>query len=99
MDGVVKDEEQTVTLAKQLATSFIIRGAQLSVVRRLDSRYVVRAHKELIREAVQRVSSLDKTTGAKHKGTSKKRMSVAVGFFRAMVPLLKGMESRDALAM
>lgn len=92
MDGVVKDEEQMVGLAKQLATSFLIRGAQLAVVRRLDSRFVVKTHKELLQEAIKNVSAYE-------RGKNKKRSGVAVSFFRAMVPLLKGVESRDALAM
>ena len=41
MDAVVQDEEQMAGLAKQLATSFLICGVQLAVMRRLDSRYVI----------------------------------------------------------
>ena len=92
MDGVVKNEERMVSLAKQLATSFLIRGAQLSVVRRLDARYVAKTHKELLHEAIKHVS-------ASEKSKQKKRLGVSVSFFRGLVPLLKGVESRDALAM
>ena len=42
IDAVVKDKERMVGLAKPLTTSFLIRGAQLAVVRRLDSQYHVR---------------------------------------------------------
>ena len=92
MDAVVKDEERIVGLAKQLATSFLIRGAQLAVVKRLDSRYVVKTHKDLLQEAIKNVSTYEKSK-------NKKRLTVSVSFFRALVPLLKGVESRDALAM
>ena len=92
MDAVVKDEERMVGLAKQLATSFLIRGAQLAVVKRLDSRYVVKTHKELLQEAIKNVSAYEKSK-------NKKRLSASVSFFRALAPLLKGMENRDALAM
>lgn len=97
MDGVVKNEERTVALAKQLATTFIVRGAQLAVVRRLDGRCVVQIHKDLLREAVKRVSACDKAQGQGSK--NRKRLTVTVAFFRGMVPLLKGVENRDALAM
>ncbi|KAF8558607.1 hypothetical protein OG21DRAFT_1504012 [Imleria badia] len=92
MDAVVKDEERMVGLAKQLATSFLVRGAQLAVVRRLDSRYVVKTHKDLLQEAIKHVSAYEKSK-------NKKRLSLSVSFFRALVPLLKGVESRDALAI
>lgn len=92
MDAVVNDEERTIGLAKQLATSFLIRGAQLAVVRRLESRYVVKTHKDLLQETIKNVSAYEKSK-------NKKRLSVSVSFFRALVPLLKGVESRDALAM
>ena len=92
MDAVVKDEERMVGLAKQLATSFLVRGAQLAVVRRLDSRYVVKTHKDLLHEAVKHVSTYEKSK-------NKKRLDVSVSFFKALTPLLKGVESRDALAM
>lgn len=92
VDAVVKDEEHMVGLAKQLSTSFLIRGAQLAVVRRLESRYVVKTHKDLLQEAVKNVSAYEKSK-------NKKRLSASVSFFRALVPLLKGVESRDALAM
>ncbi|KAJ3515607.1 hypothetical protein NLJ89_g1655 [Agrocybe chaxingu] len=37
LDGVVRDETNAVQLAKLLSTCFIVRGNQLSVLRRLDS--------------------------------------------------------------
>ncbi|KAF8452670.1 hypothetical protein L210DRAFT_3639153 [Boletus edulis BED1] len=92
MDSVVKDEERMVGLAKQLATSFLVRGAQLAVVRRLDSRYVVKTHKDLLQEAVKNVSAYEKSK-------NKKRLGLSVSFFRALIPLLKGVESRDALGI
>ena len=92
MDTVVKDGERLVGLAKQLATSFLIRGAQLAVVRRLDSRYIVKTHKDLLQEAIKNVSAYE-------KNKNKTRLSVSVSFFRALVPLLKGVENRDALTM
>lgn len=92
IDAVVKDEEQMVDLAKQLATSFLVRGAQLAVVRRLQTRYIVQTHKDLLRETIKNVSAYEKSK-------NKKRLGVSVSFFRALVPLLKGVESRDALAL
>jgi cohesin complex subunit SA-1/2 len=92
MDSVVKDEERTVNLAKQLASSFIIRGAQLAVVRKLDGKYIAKAHKDLLKETIKNISACEKSK-------NKKRLHTAVLFFKVLVPLLSAVESRDALAM
>ncbi|KIJ16482.1 hypothetical protein PAXINDRAFT_113645 [Paxillus involutus ATCC 200175] len=92
MDSVVKDEERTVNLAKQLASSFIIRGAQLAVVRKLDGKYIAKAHKDLLKETIKNISACEKSK-------NKKRLHTAVLFFKVLVPLLSAVESRDALAI
>ncbi|KAF9224974.1 hypothetical protein BS17DRAFT_779369 [Gyrodon lividus] len=92
MDSIVKDEERTVGLAKQLASSFIIRGAQLAVVRKLDGQYIVKAHKDLIKETIKNISACEKSK-------NKKRLATAVLFFKILTPLLSAVESRDALAI
>ncbi|EIW79750.1 hypothetical protein CONPUDRAFT_106434 [Coniophora puteana RWD-64-598 SS2] len=91
-DNIVSTEEYTVGLAKQLAGAFLIRGAQLSVVRRLDARYVVRVHTDLLTWAIKRIAALE---GSGNK--NKRAKGVAVSFFRVLVPLLNSVESRDAL--
>ncbi|KAF9232626.1 hypothetical protein BU15DRAFT_90603 [Melanogaster broomeanus] len=92
MDSVGKDEERTVNLAKQLASCFIVRGAQLAVIRRLDSQYVVKTHKELLKETIKNISACEKVK-------NKKRLKTAVSFFKVLMPLLSAVESRDALAI
>ncbi|KIK96764.1 hypothetical protein PAXRUDRAFT_825621 [Paxillus rubicundulus Ve08.2h10] len=92
MDSVVKDEERTINLAKQLASSFIIRGAQLAVVRKLDGKYIAKVHKDLLKEAIKNISTCEKSK-------NKKRLHTAVLFFKVLVPLLSAVESRDALAI
>ncbi|EGO01292.1 hypothetical protein SERLA73DRAFT_87834, partial [Serpula lacrymans var. lacrymans S7.3] len=90
LDGVVQGEEHSVSLAKQLASSFIIRGAQLSVVRRLDSKFVVQIHTNLLTWIVKRLTTYE-------TNKNKKSRNLAILFFRVMLPLLTSVESRDAL--
>ncbi|KIJ64745.1 hypothetical protein HYDPIDRAFT_28110 [Hydnomerulius pinastri MD-312] len=92
LDGVVKGEEHTVGLAKQLASSFIIRGAQLAVVRRLDGQYIVKAHKELLKDIIKNISGYQTSK-------NKKRLNTAALFFKVLTPLLSAVESRDALSI
>ncbi|KAH7883079.1 hypothetical protein F5I97DRAFT_1979019 [Phlebopus sp. FC_14] len=90
LDSVVKDEERTVNLAKQLASAFFIRGAQLSVVRRLDSQYIVKTHKDLLTWIIKRIATYELNKNKKHRNT-------AVLFFRVLTLMLSPVESRDAL--
>ncbi|KAG2361086.1 hypothetical protein BDR07DRAFT_1472291 [Suillus spraguei] len=48
LDSVVRGEDHVVALAKQLGQSFMIRGAQLSIVKKLDSQYMVQTHTNLL---------------------------------------------------
>ncbi|KAH7929010.1 hypothetical protein BV22DRAFT_1003690 [Leucogyrophana mollusca] len=90
LDGVVRGEEFTVSLAKQLASSFMIRGAQLAIIRRLDSSFIVRAHTELLTWIAKRI-------GTYESSKNKKSRNMAVPFFKALLALLVAVESRDAL--
>ncbi|KAG6868507.1 hypothetical protein C0993_001847 [Termitomyces sp. T159_Od127] len=90
LDGVVKDETNSVQLAKLLATCFVVRGSQLSIIRRLDSQFVVQIHTELVSWIVKRVTVYE-------SNKNKKSIKLAVLFFRALVPLLGVIPSRDAL--
>ncbi|KAG6838364.1 hypothetical protein C0991_012293, partial [Blastosporella zonata] len=90
LDGVVKDETNSVQLAKLLATCFAIRGSQLSIIRRLDSQYVVQVHAELVSWIVKRIAIYE-------SNKNKKSIKLAVLFFKALVPLLGVISSRDAL--
>ncbi|KAG6835657.1 hypothetical protein H0H93_016057 [Arthromyces matolae] len=90
LDGVVRDETNCVQLAKLLATCFVVRGSQLSIIRRLDSQFVVQIHNELLTWIVQRLTVYE-------NNKNKKLTKVAILFFKALAPLLGVIQSRDAL--
>ncbi|KAI6126831.1 hypothetical protein F5141DRAFT_1083660 [Pisolithus sp. B1] len=92
LDSVVRSEDSSVSLAKQLASTFMIRGAQLAVVRRLDSQYIVKMHTVLLTWIIKRISTFDASK-------NKKQKAIAVLFFRVLSALLKSVESRDALSI
>ncbi|KAF7978768.1 hypothetical protein HWV62_44804 [Athelia sp. TMB] len=90
LDSVVADETNTVALAKLLASSFVIRGAQLSIVRRIDSQYIVQVHTTLL-------TWIGKRLAAYEKNKNKRARKTAILFFRALTPLLATLNSREAL--
>jgi cohesin complex subunit SA-1/2 len=92
LDSVVRGEDHVVTLAKQLGQSFIIRGAQLSIVKKLDSQYIVQTHTNLLTWIV-------KLIGTYEAAKNKKARKTAILFFRVLQPLLAAVDSRDALKM
>ena len=92
LDGVVHDESNALLLAKLLSSSFAIRGSQLSIVRRLDSQYIVQIHTQLL-------SWIGKKLAAYENTKNKKGLKTAVMFFKVMVPLFSIIQSRDALKM
>ncbi|KAL4076765.1 hypothetical protein V8B97DRAFT_2084279 [Scleroderma yunnanense] len=92
LDSVVHSEDQSINLAKQLASSFMIRGAQLAVVRRLDSKYIVKIHTLLLTWIIKRISTSEANKNKKQKANS-------VLFFRVLSALMKAIESRDALTI
>ncbi|KAL0579193.1 cohesin complex subunit [Marasmius crinis-equi] len=84
------DESDVVALGKALATCFVIRGSQLSVVRRLDPQYVVQIQTNLL-------GWIAKQLGNHLKANDKKALKISLLFFRALIPLVGSVESRDAL--
>ncbi|RDB23493.1 Cohesin subunit psc3 [Hypsizygus marmoreus] len=90
LDGVVHDESYSLQLSKLLATCFVIRGSQLSVIRRLDSKYVVQVHTELLSWIAKRIAAYE-------SNKNKKSLKVAVLFFKVLLPLIGTIQSRDAL--
>lgn len=92
LDGAVDDDEHTLSLAKLLVGCMVVRGAQLSVVARLDGDSVVEIHTSLL-------TWIGKRLGAYEKNGNKKGRKNAALFFRSIVPLLLGVPSRDALRM
>ncbi|KAG1847841.1 hypothetical protein DFJ58DRAFT_797077 [Suillus subalutaceus] len=90
LDSVVRGEDHVVALAKQLGQSFVIRGAQLSIVKKLDSQYIVQTHTNLLTWIVKRI-------GTYEAAKNKKARKTAILFFRVLQPLLTAVDSRDAL--
>jgi len=78
-------------LSKLLVSCFLIRGAQLSVVRRLESQFIVEIHVGLL-------TWIGKHLAVYEKNQNKKSRKIAAGFFRVLLPLLS-VESNDALKM
>ncbi|KAJ4490347.1 hypothetical protein J3R30DRAFT_3693942 [Lentinula aciculospora] len=83
------DDTNFVALGKLLSSCFILRGGQLTILRRLDAQYLVEIHTTLI-------SWIIKQIGTRPSSNSKDLKSF-LPFFRGLVPLVAAMQSRDAL--
>jgi cohesin complex subunit SA-1/2 len=92
LDNIVDVETHAVALAKQLVSSFLIRGAQLSVVRRIDSQYIVQIQTNLLTWVGKRLATYENNKNKKSRRT-------ALLFFRVLIPMLATLDSRDALKM
>lgn len=92
LEAVVEDETNSLQLSKLLATCFVIRGSQLSIVRRLDSDYVVQIQLNLLTWIGKRLATYQ-------NNGNKESMKIGVVFFRVLIPLLASIQSRDALRM
>jgi len=90
LDDIVDEETHTIALSKQLASSFLIRGAQLSVVRRIGSQYVVQIQTGLLTWIGKRLATYE-------NNKNKKSRKTAILFFRVLIPMLANLDSRDAL--
>ncbi|KAI0657496.1 hypothetical protein C8Q70DRAFT_919344 [Cubamyces menziesii] len=90
LDSVVDTEEHAIALAKALSACLLIRGAQLSVVRRLDSKHVVDIHTTSLNWAGKRLAAYD-------NAKNKKARNKCIMFFRVLLPLLSSIDQRDAL--
>ena len=92
LEGEESSKEPAIALAKLLATCFVIRGAQLSVVGKIDPKAVVNIHTTLLTWIGQYIATYE-------KNKNKKQRHIAAGFFKVLLPLLSSIESRDALKM
>ncbi|KAF8892974.1 hypothetical protein BD779DRAFT_1609978 [Infundibulicybe gibba] len=90
LDGLVQDEGNCLSLTKLVSTCFVIRGSQLSIVRRLDSQFVVQVQTVLLTWIGKRIAVYE-------SNKNKKSMKLAVTFFKVLIPLLSTIQSRDAL--
>ena len=92
LDGISPSEENSIALSKLLSTAFLIRGAQLAVVKRLDSRFVVTIHTSLITWLFKRIAAYD-------AAGNKKARTKCISFFKVLTPLVNSIENRDSLKM
>ena len=92
LDDVTSNEDQCVSLSKLLASCLVIRGAQLSVVKRLDNQFVVSIHTTLISWICKRIASSE-------ANGNKKARNKAILLFKALVPLLNSIDALDSLRM
>ncbi|KAI5121584.1 hypothetical protein M0805_009455 [Coniferiporia weirii] len=92
LDRVVETEQQALALAKALAPCLLIRGAQLSVVRKLPSEYVVGIHTTLLSWITKKISAYESTKNKRGRANS-------IVFFRVLLHLLAAIEPRDALTI
>lgn len=91
-DGLTTSEGHGVALAKALSTSLVIRGAQLSIARRLEAKFVVEIHDTSLSWIIKRIAGYDTSNNKKKKADS-------IEFFRVLHPLLSTIESREAALM
>lgn len=89
---MVSSEGPSVALAKLLSGCLWIRGAQLSVVRRLDSQHIINIHTTLLTWIGKRLALYEANKNKKSRNT-------AVLFFKVLHPLVAPVQSRDALKM
>jgi cohesin complex subunit SA-1/2 len=80
-----------VGLARALNSCFAIRGAQLVVIKRLESERLVEVHINSISWIVERLSGHDVSTNRMAKRS--------LLFFRMLQQLLSTVDSRDVLKM
>lgn len=86
------NEENAVQLAKLLSTCLVVRGSQLSILRRLPSRFVVQIQTNLLSWITKKITGYE-------KNNNKKGLKTAILFFRVLVPLLNALVGADALKM
>ena len=87
---MVRTENHTIALGKTLRACLIIRGAQLTVVKKLEGRYVVDIHTTLLSWITKRIAAYE---GAKNK----KARNKSILLFKALLPILSTLDNRDAL--
>ncbi|KAH8112371.1 hypothetical protein DFH11DRAFT_1607236 [Phellopilus nigrolimitatus] len=90
LDRIVETEQYTLALAKSLAPCLLMRGAQLSVLRKLPSEHVVQIHTTLISWVTKKISAYETMKNKRGRTNS-------IMFFRVLLHLLAAIEPRDAL--
>ncbi|KAJ3501848.1 hypothetical protein NMY22_g18781 [Coprinellus aureogranulatus] len=90
LEGLVSDETESLALAKALSQTFVLRGMQLSVLKRLDAQYIVQIHTNLLNWVAKRLKAYESNKNKKLRKTS-------ILFFKLLVPLVNGIDDEHAL--
>ncbi|CAK5263770.1 unnamed protein product, partial [Mycena citricolor] len=90
LDEVVEDESNVLQLAKHLATTFTLRGAHLAVLKRMEVQYIVQIQTTALSWLAKRIEGYE-------ANENKRGLKIATTCFRALVPLLSNIQSRDAM--
>jgi cohesin complex subunit SA-1/2 len=92
LDGDVKTDFHLIALSKILVNAFVIRGAQLSIINRLDGEHFISLHSRLVSWAAKKVAA--------YEANKKKSLrNKALRIFRASTNLLLGVHSEAAARM
>ena len=92
LESVAHTGDHAIALGKALSACLMIRGAQLAVVRRLESKYVVNIHTTSLNWVGKRLAAYE---NAKNKSGISKSLT----FFKVLVPLSSTLDSRDSMKM
>ncbi|KAG8859678.1 hypothetical protein FRB96_004252 [Tulasnella sp. 330] len=93
LDGRAPDCEHSVALAKALSSSaFLVRGAQLTIIRRLEGEYVVDVHTKLISWIVKKLAQYEKNGNKLSRNSS-------LELFHVLTPMLLSITKPDASAI
>ncbi|KAG8707915.1 hypothetical protein FRC09_001541 [Ceratobasidium sp. 395] len=90
IDNITKSDANTIALSKALQSALVIRGAQLLILRRLDTAQVASVHTTCISWIVKKISAFEAMG-------NKSARNRAVAFFKSLVWLLGTVESADAI--
>ncbi|KAG9081683.1 hypothetical protein FS749_007468 [Ceratobasidium sp. UAMH 11750] len=90
IDNITKSDANTIALSKALQSALVIRGAQLSIVRRLDTAQVASVHTSCISWIVKKIAGFEAMG-------NKSARNRAVAFFKSLLWLLGTVESADAI--
>jgi cohesin complex subunit SA-1/2 len=77
-------------LARLLASATIVRGPQLSILKRLPGDYHVKIHTNIIDYITEKMENYD-------KAGRKEQMTKAISLFKALSNILTGLDGRASL--
>lgn len=92
VDGDVSTSEPFLALTRLMQNSVVVRGAHLSILRKLASPAYVRIHTNVIAWTIKKAAALEDT----QQSAAKDRAALA---FRGLANIVAGLNGKEALAM